>query len=591
MDGETLPVDEHGHVRVARLLCLLGAVLVSLYAPLYGAGANAPVSMSWLHFGVAGLLVALIGASYISDTVRRHHVAITWGLLYAIMGWTAVLAALNDFAGGYAVGILLVYAVFGGVVALGSASLRPVLAFLLAGILAVGGALLWAPSLQTSPWALIGAMGVLALIEGATLRWVLSVCARLQTQGRTLREQRDLLDRLVETSPHAVVRVDESGAPIDASGRAEEILGTDVTDVESVSSHSDGASTGGSAGGEETTSPGTRPLSQVLQARRVVHNLKCSVERPDGTRRVLSASGAPVRGADGTIREAVFHLDDVTEQERRKQALRRAEEKIEEADRLKSALLANMNHEIRTPLTAIIGFAEAIGTNASEMDLPEHTPLTGYADLIEQSGKRLLETFEDILDLSQLEAGQMELGTETVDLAEQARRAVDECEASAQDKGVDVRLEATSVPARANENGVQVVLQNLLDNAIKYTADGGTVWVRTRPEPGSAVLEVEDDGAGMEPETVDQLFEPFRQASTGMAREYEGAGVGLAVTKEATEQMGGSIEVKTEPGAGSRFLVQFPMTDHSAHDRGDSPVEPTEKAADPRRDPQKTVTN
>ncbi len=236
MDGETLPVDEHSHVRVARLLCLLGAILASLYAPLYGAGADAPISGSWLHVGVAGLLVALIGASYISDTVRRRHVAITWGLLYAIMGWAAVLAALNEFAGGYAVGVLLVYAVFGGVVALGSASIRPALTFLLAGLLAVGGALLWAPALETSPWVLIGAMGVVALVEGATLRWVLSVCARLRTQGRTLREQRDLLDRLVETSPHAVVRVDGSGAPTDANGRAEEILGTDV---EAVSGDSD----------------------------------------------------------------------------------------------------------------------------------------------------------------------------------------------------------------------------------------------------------------------------------------------------------------------------------------------------------------
>jgi len=588
MDGETLPVDEHDRVRVARLLCLLGAILVSLYAPLYGAGVDAPVSMGWIHFGVAGLLVALIGGSYVSEKVRRYHLAITWGLLYAIMGWTTALAALNEFAGAYAVGVLLVYAVFGGMVALGSTSMRPVLAFLLAGIVSVGGALLWAPSLQTSPWALGGGLGVVALIEGATVRWALSVRTRLHAQRRTLREQRDLLDRLVETSPHAVVRVDDNGTPIDASGRAGEILGPDA---EAVLSSPHNASTDESSGGEEATTTEHPPLSQVLRASRVVRNLECSVERPDGTQRVLSVSGAPVRGADGEIREAVFHLEDVTEQKRRKQALQRAEEEAEEADRLKSALLANMNHEIRTPLTAIIGFAEAIGTNASEMDLPEHTPLTGYADLIEQSGKRLLETFEDMLDLSQLEAGQMELGIETVDLAAQARRAIKECQADAQDKEIDVRLEATSVQARANENGVQVVLQNLLDNAIKYTTDGGTVWVRLHPEPGWAVLEVEDNGAGMEPETVDQLFEPFRQASTGMGREYEGAGVGLAVTKEATEQMGGSIEVKTEPGAGSRFLIRFPMTDHSAQDRGDSFVEHPEETADPRRDHQKTLAN
>ncbi|WP_263786242.1 sensor histidine kinase [Salinibacter grassmerensis] len=589
MDGEPLLVDDHDHVRIARFLCLLGlgAVLVSFYAPLYGA--DAPVWVGRIHSGVAGLLVALIGATYVSETVRRRHVAITRGGLYAIMGWAVALAALNGFAGEYAVGVLIVYAVFGGVVVLGSTSMRPVLSFLAAGALFIGGALIWTTSPQTSPWALFGAVAVTAIAEGVAVRWALSVRGRLRTQTQTLHEQRDRLNRLVETSPHAVVRIDGNGTAIDANGRAEEILGTDVEEILSRPPDSSPGTSSGDKG--DMTATESRSLSQILRATRVVRNLECSVERPDGTPRVLSVSGAPVRGADGTICESVFHLEDVTEQEHRKQALRRAEEEAEEADRLKSALLANMNHEIRTPLTAIIGFAEAIGTNASEMDLPENLPLTGYADLIEQSGKRLLETFEDMLDLSQLEAGQMELDPETVDLAEQSRRAVEECQANAQEREIDLRLEATSVQAHANKNGVQVVVQNLLDNAIKYTADGGTVWVRTRLEPEWAVLEVKDNGAGMEPATVDQLFEPFRQASTGLGREYEGAGVGLAVTREATEQMGGSITVQTEPDAGSRFLVRLPTTASGTRDCKDGPVDHTGEPVDPRGDHQRTTTH
>ncbi len=578
MDGETLPVGQRAHVRVTRLLCLLGAILASLYAPLHRPASTEAAPGWWIHLGVAGLLVVLLAASYVSEEIRRRHVGITWGLLCCMMAWTVVLAALNEFAGEYALGVLLMYAVFGGLVALGSASMRPVLSFLVVGALAVGGGLLWPPTLQTSPWALSGALAVVALAEGGAIRWARSMCDRLRTQRQGLREQRNLLDRLVETTPHAVVRVDERGTPIDVSDRAEGMLGPEVDAL--FGPQHDPTAAEASLVGENGTPDARHPISQVFQAGRSVHNRKCLLRTPDGTQRTLSVSGAPVWGTDGEIREAIFHFEDVTARKHREEALQQAEKEAAEADRLKSALLANMNHEIRTPLTAIIGFAEAIGTRASELELPEATPLPGYADLIEESGKRLLKTLENILDLAQLEAQEMALGVEAVNLAEQARRAVAEYRADAQAKEIDLRLDAAPVEARADENGVQLVLQHLLDNAIKYTTEGGTVEVRTYSEPDCAVLEVEDDGAGMEPAMVDQLFEPFRQASTGLGREYEGAGVGLAVTKEATEQMGGAIEVETEAGTGSRFLAQLPTTDCNAQRRGDDSAEqPVEETA------------
>ncbi|MCS3857532.1 PAS domain-containing protein [Salinibacter ruber] len=242
----------------------------------------------------------------------------------------------------------------------------------------------------------------------------------------------------------------------------------------------------------------------------------------------------------------------------REATLRDAKEEAEEASRMKSALLANMSHEIRTPLTSIIGFAEVVGTEASTLDLPTGSPLPDCADRIERGGKRLLDTLEGVLNLSKLEAGQMELDAEPVPLISEVQRVAEELQPKAREKEIDLRLETESAWAEADEGGVQIIARNLLSNAIKYTEADGTVWVRSYRADGRAVLEVEDTGIGMAPEAVDDLFEPFRQASEGFSREYEGTGVGLAVTKRAAEEMDGSVDVDTEEGEGSRFTVRLP---------------------------------
>ncbi|MCS4193894.1 signal transduction histidine kinase [Salinibacter ruber] len=232
-----------------------------------------------------------------------------------------------------------------------------------------------------------------------------------------------------------------------------------------------------------------------------------------------------------------------------------ARDQAEEAARLKSAFLANMSHEIRTPLTSIIGFAEALGD-----EVGDGNGNTGrFAGLIERSGRRLLDTLDGVLNLSKLEAGQMGLETEPVDLVTKARRAAEELRPQATEKGLGLTVEIgrPEVWARADAGSVQIVLQNLVSNAIKYTEEGG-VYVRVFRENGWAVLEVEDTGIGMDPALADDLFKPFRQASEGLGRAYEGSGVGLAVTQKATEEMGGQVDVETEAGAGSCFTVRLP---------------------------------
>jgi PAS domain S-box-containing protein len=234
-----------------------------------------------------------------------------------------------------------------------------------------------------------------------------------------------------------------------------------------------------------------------------------------------------------------------------------AKEEAEEANRMKSVFLANMSHEIRTPLTSIIGFAEAIG---EELGPDAPAPIPRFARLIEESGTRLLETLDGVLNLSKLESGEMELSTEVVDLAAEAEEMASQLAPQAESAGIDLCVETNdvAVPAQADEGGVQIVLRNLISNAIKYTNDGGTVWVRARTTDDAAVIAVEDTGIGMDPEQVPALFEAFRQASEGLAREYEGTGLGLAVTKQAVDRMDGTIEVETEKGEGSHFVVRLP---------------------------------
>jgi signal transduction histidine kinase len=148
----------------------------------------------------------------------------------------------------------------------------------------------------------------------------------------------------------------------------------------------------------------------------------------------------------------------------------------------------------------------------------------------------------------------------TVDLAAEAEEVAEQFLPQAEDATVDLQVDIEEPPlrAQADQKRIRITLRNLISNAIKYTEPGGDVWLRVRRENGRAALEVEDTGVGMDPKKTDELFEPFRQEPEGFGREYEGTGLGLAVTKQAVDQVGGTIDVETAKGEGSQFIVRPP---------------------------------
>ena len=273
----------------------------------------------------------------------------------------------------------------------------------------------------------------------------------------------------------------------------------------------------------------------------------------EGTWRHLSIRGRRISSQDGTP-QVLANVRDVTDEKRRRTQLLAAKKKAEEVSALKSAMLANMSHEVRTPLTTVIGFADML----ADLELGD-TP-THVADLIQQSAHRLLDTLDGVLDLSRLEADAVDLNVTPVLLPTFLSTLTDAFQGQAQQK--QVRLAVHSPPSlvlAADERALRGILNNLINNAIKFTDPGGTVEVRAAPDQNAVVLSVADTGIGMDPAFVAEAFQAFRQESTGNSREFEGSGLGLAICERYVDLLGGTIAIESEKGVGTTVTVRLPQ--------------------------------
>jgi signal transduction histidine kinase len=231
---------------------------------------------------------------------------------------------------------------------------------------------------------------------------------------------------------------------------------------------------------------------------------------------------------------------------------------LEIANQHKSAFLANMSHELRTPLNAVIGFSEMLNARYFG-DLTAKQ--AEYVNDIHGSGKHLLSLINDILDLSKIEAGRMELETAEFDLRAALENALTLVRERAQRGGVALRLE-TDPTLRAidgDERKLKQVVLNLLSNAVKFTPRGGAVSVVAKRANGAAEIAVTDTGVGIAPADQEAIFEAFRQVGTDVTRKREGTGLGLALARRFVELHGGTIRVESAPGKGSTFTVTLPL--------------------------------
>lgn len=232
-----------------------------------------------------------------------------------------------------------------------------------------------------------------------------------------------------------------------------------------------------------------------------------------------------------------------------------AREKAEEASRQKSAFLATMSHELRTPLNGILGFAELL---KYELDNPAHRE---YATVIQQSGEHLLNLVNEILDLAKIEAGEMLFKRVPTPLAGLVSECVagHQVTASAKGLGFDLNM-AEGLPEQLVTDPVRLrqILNNLLSNAVKFT-EQGKISLTVRPAGQEIAFAVSDTGAGIPPESLDMVFEKFKQLESFLTREHGGTGLGLSLVRQLAEHMGGRVTLESEVGVGSTFTVYLPL--------------------------------
>ena len=224
-------------------------------------------------------------------------------------------------------------------------------------------------------------------------------------------------------------------------------------------------------------------------------------------------------------------------------------------ERVRQDFVANVSHELRTPITAIRGYAETLQSGGL-LDV-HHAPK--MVEIIHRQSERLSELVSDLLDLSRLDAGELSLKPSAVHLAESSRRAAEAVAPKAISKRLNVELQVgAELCAFADEKAVEQVLINLLDNAIKYTPEGGAIHVRGFLDHRTCVLEVRDNGLGIEAKHLPRLFERFYRADRGRSRDMGGTGLGLSIVKHLVAAMNGEVRVQSQPGEGSTFTVTLP---------------------------------
>ena len=396
--------------------------------------------------------------------------------------------------------------------------------------------------------------------EGGVGMAITDVTMARLSEGR-IRVGEATLRAVLDTLPVGVLIADApSGRITGHNVRAEAILGHGVMPVRPgegperwVGFHEDGRPV-----------PATEwPLARVVRDGEPLSELEVDYQRGDGRRSWIGFAGAPMRDVNGHLIGGVVVVSDIDARKRAEHVLAAAKEAAEEANRAKSDFLANMSHELRTPLSAIIGYSEMMLEEAEEDGIA-----AGFApDMrkIEGNARHLLGLINDVLDLSKVESGKMEVFAETFDIEPMLRDVASTVQSLVDKKGnrLVLKVGPDLGAMHSDVTKIRQALLNLIGNAAKFTEAGILTLAASRepaPEGDRVLFRVSDTGIGMTEEQRAKLFQRFVQADSSTTRKFGGTGLGLSLTRAFAEMLGGTVGVESEEGHGSSFTIILPAT-------------------------------
>lgn len=360
-----------------------------------------------------------------------------------------------------------------------------------------------------------------------------------------LRESEERLARIVETIADGILILDREGRFTFANAAAERILGLQRRAITARTILDPAwkltAVDGGPIAAEQL------PFVRVLRKDGPVYDARFAIERPDGSRVILSVNGAPLHAADGTLAGVVLSVTDITERVR--------------LERLRDEFLSTAAHELKTPVATIKGYAQLLHQwTAGRRDPRQAMAL----DVIDRQSDRLNRLVQQLLEFARLQHERFVLHLQRFDLGDLAAEVVARLQPTAPRHRL--LLERTGpLPVVADRDRIDEVLVNLLDNAIKASTKGGDIETRVHAVGNEAIVSVKDYGVGIPAEKQPHIFERFFQAHAGTPYERGGMGIGLYLSREVITRHGGRIWFQSEPGHGSTFFFSLPLAEGEGH--------------------------
>ena len=399
--------------------------------------------------------------------------------------------------------------------------------------------------------AILAVTGALALIVVAGLFLLDRALRRRAAAEEELRRSQAFLDSVVENIPNMVFVKDAAELRFVRFNRAgEELLGSSRRELLGRNDHD--------LFPPEQAESSLAADRQVLDGGELVDIHAEPVQTKSQGERILHTRKIPILAPDGTPQYLLGISEDITESRLAEAAVEEARRAADRANRAKSHFLSRMSHELRTPLNAVLGFGQLLQLDGLEPEQKESV------DHIVKAGAHLLELIDEVLDIARVESGQLRLSMEPVSVCDVLTEGIGMVRPLAAARGVTLVEDfsrCSNAHVRADRQRLRQVMVNLLANAVKYNRDGGTVTVSCDPSgDGTLRLVVVDTGIGMAEHDLARLFQPFERLGAENS-DVEGTGLGLALTKQLVEVMGGVIGVISRVGVGSSFSVELPLVE------------------------------